>query len=161
PIATTATGTPMSSHSEGPDDECRAGNGTSASSSRKVIARSGDSVSDTTRRRPRLDWRRARALIRIMHLVLERNSRLTNRGVRTWRWPLVGVALVVSCIAFTLSDRADAPFASLLRRCAESRTQPYLDCVNAAVLQYNHQHPHATGALLSYVFDHARDYRRR
>jgi hypothetical protein len=96
-----------------------------------------------------------------MHLALERNSRLTKHGVRTWRWLLVGVALVGAWVVFTLSDRADAPYAPLLRECAESRTQPYLDCVNTAVLRYTYRHPRATGTLLSNVFGHAREYRRR
>jgi hypothetical protein len=101
------------------------------------------------------------AFIRIMHFALERNSRLTKRGVRTWRWLLVGVALVASCVALALSDRAAAPYAPLLSGCAESRTQPYLDCVSSALLGYSYRHPQATGTLLSYVFVHAREYRRR
>jgi hypothetical protein len=57
----------------------------------------------------------------------------------------------------TLSQGADAPYTHLLRSCPDSRAQRYISCVNAAVLEYTYQHPQATGAVLGYVADHARD----
>ena len=96
-----------------------------------------------------------------MHLAHGRNSRLIARRARTSGWLIAGLALLASCAAFTLNTSTDAPYAALLRGCTESRAQPYLSCVSAAVLQYSYQHPRTAGAVLSYVFDHAPDRGRR
>ena len=70
---------------------------------------------------------------------------------------LLVLGLVLCGAAVTLGQSADAPGAHLLRGCRTTRAQPYVDCVNAAVLQYSYAHPHETAALLNYVALHGRD----
>jgi hypothetical protein len=57
----------------------------------------------------------------------------------------------------TLGQSADAPGAHLLQGCRTTRAQPYVVCVNAAVLQYSYEHPHETTTLLDYIAVHGRD----
>jgi len=75
---------------------------------------------------------------------------------------LIAVAVVLGCAAVTLGQGSNAPYAHLLGSCRSSHgagthAQPYVSCVNAAVLQYSYEHPGETATLLHYVAVHGRD----
>ena len=80
-----------------------------------------------------------------------------QRTARIWVWVSGGVALAACCAIFVLGSSPDAHYATLVRDCRQSRAQAYVSCLSGTVLQYAYQHPRAAGALLSYVFAHARD----
>ena len=90
-----------------------------------------------------------------MHLAHERPTRRPPRRGRISAGLIVGVVLAASGLAVALSHGADTRYARVLESCRDSRAPRYLNCVNAAVLEYAYRHPQTTGALLGYVSEHA------